>query len=262
MKGTNSNLRRLIIGTAVFAALACLTGCHIATLPDPNVIDIHSPNYAKSVQEQVREMYLVTGLRVRRGEITEDEAESIIKNFVATLVKGIDVTKVPKSQAWRYADVFRQAGKWEESYKLYKIAVEAADGEDRRVNDRLQFARVAAHLGKIDEALAMAKSTFDGDPAGKAPILLSVLYELVPEARGKKKDKELGALLEGAIEQHMQTSVDPQTEAGQAFIAVRPHHIQTAWVEVMKLYEAAGEADLARKALEKSEATASKYANL
>lgn len=257
------NRTKALVGLAVVLVGSTLTGCYSVVPPDPNAIDINSALFAKNLQQAIREMYAVLGIRVRRKEITQDEADKILKKFVSDSIKEVDPAKVDSKQAWRFGDLFRQAGRWEESYRLYKRAVEFAKGdEDRRVNDSLQLARVAAHLKKTDEALALAKSTFDVAPAGKAPILMSILYEITPELKGKGKDLELAQLLEQAIQQHSETQVDPESDAGRAFIAVRPHHIQNAWVEVMRLYESAKRPDLARKALAESEKSSGKYANL
>ncbi len=262
MSGINRTRAWLGIATACVAS-SLLVGCYSVVPPDPNAIDKNSVVFAKNIQQAIREMYAVLGIRVRRKEITQERADQILKQFVTDSIKEVDPNKVDAKQAWRFGDLFRQAGRWEESYRLYKRAVEyAGEDEDRRVNDTLQLARVAAHLKKTDEALTLAKSTFDVAPAGKAPILMSILYELTPELKGKGKDLELAQLLEQAIQQHSDTHVDPESDAGRAFIAVRPHHIQNAWVEVMRLYEAAGRQDLARKALAESEKSSGKYANL
>lgn len=255
-------MRKIAFGLVVAGLAVGMAGCHFGSLPDPNRIEEESPLNAKAMQDSIKEMYAVLGLRVRRGELTQEQSDKMIKEYVVNLAEDIDLQEVRDRDAWRYADILRQAGRYQESYDLYQRAVEKADGEDRRVNDSLQMARVCAMLKKHDEALKLARSTFDVEPAGKAPILMSVLYELVPAMQGQGKDLELAQLLQEAIGQHEATVVDPESQAGQAFIAVRPHHIQKGWTEAMKLYEAAGKPDLARKAIAASEAAAKKYANL
>jgi hypothetical protein len=86
------------------------------------------------------------------------------------------------------------------------------------------------------------------------PILMSVLYEIVPEAQGKGRDTDLARLLEDAIPQHKATVVDAGSEAGRAFLLARPLHVHKAWIKIAQLYQAAGKEDLARKAIMSDEA--------
>ncbi|MES1227086.1 MAG: hypothetical protein ABUL72_00355, partial [Armatimonadota bacterium] len=168
----------------------------------------------------------------------------------------------PKGEAWEYADIVRQADRWQDAYDLLKMAVEFAKNEDRRVNDSLQMARCAAHLGKVDEAIKLARSTFSTPAPGKAPILFAVLYEITPEALGKGKDLAVAKLIEDAIEQHEAATVTTDSQAGRDFLAARAHHIRKAWDQVLKIYTAADRRDLAESALLKADNSTDKSAKL
>lgn len=188
--------------------------------------------------------------RVRKGEITAEVRETKIKELTKTYVDLINPEDIKTENAWLFGDLFRDKGDWQKAYELFDIARKNPVDEDRRVNDQLRFARCAAHLGKVDEALEAAKSTFDASPSNKAPILPAILYEIVEEGKGKGKDLQLAELLEKAIEQHLETTVDPSTDAGKAFLVARKHHVEVAWSKVVSLFQAAGRTDLAKKAIQ------------
>jgi hypothetical protein len=61
-------------------------------------------------------------------------------------------------------------------------------------------------------------------------------------------DVELAQLLEGAIQQHLETIVDPRTIPGRMFLLARRHHIHNAWDKVIDLYRKSGENGLAEEA--------------
>lgn len=230
-------------------------------MPDPNdpVSVAQNPEIAL---QNIREAYRIMANRVFKGQMTVQERDAKIKELVDSYVGEIDVDKVPSKQAWQYADLMRQAGRWEDAYRLLLVAVKVAADDDRRVNDTLQLARVAAHLGKVDEAIKDCRSVFGVADNQKAPIMMSVLYEVVPEGLGKGKDLELGKLLEDAIAEHEQTIVDPTTEAGKEFLASRPHHVKAAWAKVVQIYVGADRKDLAREALARMEKAAGSRAKV
>ncbi len=237
------------------AAVACLSfllaGCHVVQYPDPNAVD--TDINPAIVQRNIKEAYRILGNRVNRGELSAKERDDMILHLVQTYAGSIDLSAIPPLKAWEYADILRQAGRWEDAYSLLQIAVKVAPDDDRFVNDSLQLARCAAHLGKVDEAIALCRGTFKVPPDEKAPILMSVLYEVVPEGLGKGKDLELAGLLQDAIEQHKATIVDQNTLAGQEFLASRPHHISNAWAKVVSIYASHDRQDLARDAIKRAE---------
>lgn len=152
----------------------------------------------------------------------------------------MDVDKIPASQAWEYGDVFKTAGRWDLAKKAYEIAIQNPRNEDRRVNDRLRLALAEAHLGNVERAIELARSVFDTDDRGTAPILPAVLLEIVPAAEGKGHDAELADLLVDAIAQHDRTIVDPHSDAGKAFFRAKPIHVRDAYRKAIALYTKAG----------------------
>ena len=246
-----------------------VTGCTFRQYVDPNEPVPGKILPATVLRRNFEDMHWKLEKRVSTGELTRPEKEAYVKTFADKALKGITLNGIPKAEAWAYADVMRQANRWEDAYALLKIAVSVATNDDRRVNDTLQLARVAAHLGKLDEAISLAKSTFNVAPPGKAPILFAVLYEIVPECEKSVAEKDrktenvvLGQLVESAISESEATVVDANSESGKVFLAARNHHLQKAWDKVMKLYTASSRTDLARAALQKSEASFSKSSNL
>lgn len=250
--------RSLLVGALALA----LTGCRIAEFPDPNVSLKGQILPAKVLYRNFEAMHIMLERRLAKGEITKAQKDTYVKNYADATLNGIDITRIPKHDAWGYADVFRQAGRWETSYSLLKIAVDAAPNEDRRVNDLLKLAWAEAKLGKVNDAIKHCRDTFNTPPEFKAPILYGVLYEVIPAAEGKGKDIELGQLLEQAIEQHRQVIVNPESDSGKAFLSARDHHIFKAWDKVMLLYTSNNRNDLAEKALSRSESSAKQTATL
>ncbi len=227
-----------------------LSGCYIQTLPDPNALSNREMMDGGLMQRNIAIAYAALDLRVQKGELTGEERNKAISVLVHEYAKTIDVKLVPSKSAWKYADVLRQDGQWEAAETLLMRAVEIAPDEDRLVNDSLQLARVKAHLGKLDEAFALVKSTFDASKEGSAPIMMAMLYEITPEIEGKGRDVPLAKLLESTIEVHQSVVVDASTESGLAFLQSRPMHVEKAWTKVFQLLEKAGatkELDLAVK---------------
>ncbi|MBS1709278.1 MAG: hypothetical protein JSS65_11250 [Armatimonadetes bacterium] len=241
-------LRPVVLAVSFMA----LAGCHVVQLPDPNAT-VGADMHPEIVLRNIRESYRIMQNRINRGEITTSQRDELIRTLVEQYAAQVDMDKVPPAKAWQFADILRQAGRWEDTYKLLQTAVKVAPDDDRFVNDSLQLARAAAHLGKVDEAIKGCRSTFKVPENQKAPIMMAVLYEVVPEGRGKGKDIELAKLLEDAIQQHQATIVDANSEAGKEFLAGRPHHIQNAWAEIVKLYSSNNRQDLAREALQRAE---------
>jgi len=234
--------------------LALVAGCRNGKIPDPNDPPvgqiISGPVLASNVQDVMNNL----DDRAFRGEITPQQRDEMLQRVVKQMLKGVDVPDIPEGEAWQFGDAYRIAGDWETAKILYEKAVKRAKSKDRIVNDKLRLARALAHLGEVDKAIATARSTFDSGAKDKGPILMSVLYEIVPEGQGKGKDMALAKLIEDAIPQHKATIVDPNSEAGKAFLLARPLHEHKAWIKVAQLYQGIGREDLARKAIVSDEA--------
>ena len=241
----------------LFAAATGLiaTGCGSKPPPDPN-----DPKSVSIMQPEVLQRNLawaseMVNERVAKSEITEVEAKAYLVKYADELTANIDFKRMEANQAWRYAEVFRTAQRWELAKKSLEIAVEHAkkvDNQDRRVNDSLRLSEALAHLGERKKAIEIARSVFNAPAQDKGPILMSVLYEIVPALRGHDVDLESARLLEDAIEQHMQVVVDANSDEGKAFLVAKWHHIGKAWDLVVEIYRDAGNEELAQEAFEKA----------
>jgi hypothetical protein len=109
-------------------------------------------------------------------------------------------------------------------------------------------------LGDVKAAISTARSTFDAKANDKAPILMAVYLEIAPAGEGKGEDLELGQLIDDAIEQGKQTTVDVNTEAGKNFAFALKFHIRAAYIKAAELYDRAGRADLAERDRSKAQA--------
>lgn len=228
-----------------------LGGCHVGSIPDPN---IHGIGGAPEIMRRnLAEAHRTFDTRVANGEISQAQKDQMIKELASEFLKGIDLDTVARRQAWQYGDVLRQAGRWEDAEKMLMRAVDNPENESRRINDSIQLARIQAHLGKVDEAIATVRTTFDSEPHEKAPILLGVLYEVVPEALNHGKDKQVALLLHDAIRQYEQVIVDPATDHGIAFFAAYPSHLTNAWNEVLRILSRAGDDQTMRQMVVESE---------
>ncbi|QYK52948.1 MAG: hypothetical protein KF824_11895 [Fimbriimonadaceae bacterium] len=245
------------------SAVFCLglAGCSVIQLPDPNDMGGREQIDPEIMQRNIALAYQDLGLRVKRGEINEAQKEKLIRELAENLASYIKLENIPDHEAYRYADVLRQANRLAEAKAVYETAVSVAKTEDRLVNDSLQLARVMCMMGEVKPAIDLARTTFTASPKEKAPILLSVLYEIVPAGKDKGHDVELGDLLLDAIDQQMLVEVDPESDAGKAFLDASQVHVAKAWQEAMKLYNSANREDLMRKAIERRDAVAKKFGN-
>lgn len=237
---------------AGLVTLALVGGCRFTQFPDPNVRVRGVPLDAVVLRRNLMEIHTNLEQRIMVGQISRKQKEALVKQYCEKALEGVDLKSVPKGQAWAYADVVRQTGNWPMAYDLLQVAVSAAHNEDRRVNDRLQLARVAAHLGKTDEAFQLCRSTFSAPAEAKAPILMGVLYEVAPELAGKTDPIAVARLVEESIAQHELVKVDPSSDSGRAFLAARSLHIRRAWDTVLKIYATQGEQGAAQAVIERS----------
>lgn len=236
-----------------WVSLALLTlplgGCYFAQLPDPNEIQGVSSIDPAVMQRNIGVAYQTLGARVAKGQITEAEKMARIQEMAQGIVSYVDPATVADAEAWRFADLYRQAGDLKTSRELYERAVTVAVDEDRRVNDTLQLARVMAEQGDVKFAVETARKTFDTPATEKAPILMAVLYEIIPAAIGTDDNVVLAQLLEDAIGQQLLVQVDSETEAGKAFLVASEVHREKAWDQVFRLYSKAGRDDLLKRAI-------------
>ena len=238
------------------AATLALVGCQTRTLDDPNDVKTAGVLAPDVIRRQLKGTSDMLMERVRRGEITDAEFKELIAQRANELLKDLPIEKIDPARAWEYGDVFRTAQRWEQAKQALEIAVADAEkfkNEDRRVNDILRLAHAEAMLGEVPAALKTARRAFNAAPEASAPILPAVLLEIVPAARGKGQDADLAKLLEDAIGKHMETIVDPKSEAGANFLAARPHHVRNAWRTIVELYAKSGDDETARRAIERSE---------
>lgn len=203
-----------------------------------------NPNDLSSVRAEVRaeiaNKRLVSAeetlqYKVEHNEITDDRRNQLISELADQMLKSVDPKAIPDTDQWMYASLLRVTNRWPDAEAALKIAVKVAPNLDRKVNDTLKLAQAQAKNGEVVEALASAQSVLEVPNEAAAPILPSVLYELVPAAEGKGHDKELADLLVKAIACHQQVKVDPNSDSGKAFLFARHHHISKAEAKIAVL---------------------------
>jgi hypothetical protein len=228
---------------------ALLSGCHFVTLPDPNAELPQRPPEVAVMQRNVADAHRMLDRRVQRGQLTPEEKERRIIELCRQFAEVIDPKRVKPGEEWMAADILRQAGDLKGAQAMLEQGLKAPVNLDRKTNDTLQLARVLVMQGKVKEGIALARTTFDVPPREKGPILMAVLYEIVPAGRGKGQDRELAKLTEDAIDQHLQVLVDPNLDNGKAFLAAMPRHMEAAWETVIRLYRDADDEAGMRRAI-------------
>ncbi len=211
-----------------------LLGC--GQYPNPNDLRTAAPsdqvNIAHELLVQATDSLAV---KVQKGMMTDQGRLDKIREYSEELLGQIDQKTVPPSDDWMLAGLLRSTGRWKEAEVALTRAVKFAKDEDRRINDTLRLAEAMAHNGKVEEGIATVRKTFNAKDEDTAPILLSTLYEFTPAAEKKGFDKQIADLLEGAIECHMRTKVDPNTEEGKLFGVAARYHINKARTKIAQL---------------------------
>ena len=239
-------------GTVTRAGRACLllvasiafAGCQFGQMPNQEDVEASAVG-PEALQKRLGRARSTVDDRIRRRQLSREEGDEILREYVVSLLEDVDVETVSPDEAWIYGDLFRQVPDWQATYDLYSVAVEHAESEDRRVNDSLRLAEATAELGDVEEGIRLVRSTFDASAGGKGPILMATLYEFLPSARRPGMEIQLAALLEAAIEQHLMTVVDPSEDVGRLFLISREHHVREAWSQIILLYQAADEEERA-----------------
>lgn len=252
---------KLRVGLLILAGLV-LTGCKTGVLKDPNDpadAGVLAPEILRRNLKGVSDML---NDRLAAGEIGPRRYQALIEDAAKELLAKVNIDRVDPAHAWEYVEVLRTAGRWEDVERFAKVAVKSAQktqNADRLVNDTLRLAQAQAKLGRVKEAIATARSVYGAKPTDAAPILPATLYEIVPAGRGKGHDPELAKLLEDAIDCHMGTIVDVNSEAGKMFILARPTHIQRAWSWVITLYRNANQPAEAEAAAKRAQAMIAQF---
>jgi hypothetical protein len=213
---------------------------HFGTPPDPNdarEAGILTPEVLRANLKGASDSL---GERLAKGEITDEQFHALMAKAANTLLDQVDIVRIPPKKAWEYGEIYITARRWEDAKKALTMAVKAAKGEDRRVNDNLRLARVLTELGDVKGAIKTARSTFNTPDTGAAPILPATLYEIVPAAEHHGADGELARLLEEAIQCEARTKVDPNSRGGKDFLYAERFHIERGWAKVVDLYRSAG----------------------
>lgn len=246
--------------SAALILLAC-GGC--GRPPDPNDPAEAASRHPEVLQRNLKWASDFVNERVALGEIDAAQGQRLLVGYAAKIADAIDLSQVADGDAWRYGDVYRTAERWELADKAFQTAARFAENSgnnDRWVNDTLHWAEAKAHLGQLDEAIRLAKTTFRVPPHDKAPILMAILYEIVPAGLGKGQDGALADLLMDAIDQHHLVVVDIQTEAGAAFYGAKGHHLEQAWRKVFEILEAAGRTNELQRARDRKYRTSTRRA--
>lgn len=249
-------LASVAIGIAVVCLLLSAGGCRFGSPPDPNDPDAVGELQPEVIQQNLARAANALQERVLRGELTDQERNEYLTHYAEKLTQSVDVSQIKPEQAWRYADAFRTARMWDRAIPIYEAALQWAKREndvDRIVNDSLRLAQCLAQTGNAKDSIDLARGTFGVAPKDKAPILMSVLYEIVPPLEGKGVEGELAQLIEDSIGQHLQVVVDVDSPSGQAFVGAKVIHLRKAWQKVIELYQAAGDDQAAKQAAERAD---------
>ncbi|MCW5938385.1 MAG: hypothetical protein KF884_07460 [Fimbriimonadaceae bacterium] len=239
-----------------------MAGCQSVVLPDPNTPVANSALEGEILLRNIQDAASILDNRVTNGELTQEQRDVLLRKQIDKYLADVQWSEVPDHDAWRLGDALRISGDWSRALQMYERAVAVAKSNDRFVNDSLRLARAQAKLGRAMDAIETARTTFRVPPQDKAPILMAVVYEIAPLARGLGHDSDLAKLVEEAVPQHMQTLVDPNTKPGEDFLRARPTHVRQAWILAAQLYGQAGLTDQARRCIEKAESLGQTFGSL
>lgn len=204
-----------------------MVGC--GQYPNPNDLSAIAPEFRVDVaNRRLLAAEAILQYKVEHREITDERRNELIREVSEDFLKKVDPTKVPDSDQWMYASLLRVTDRWPEAEASLKIAVKVAKTPDRRVNDTLKLAQAMAKNGEVAEAIVTAETIFDAADVDVAPILVSVLYEIVPATKGKGHDKELVDLVQKAVECQERAKVDEKSEGGRAFLLASRYHLNNA----------------------------------
>ena len=239
-------------------AILCTTGCHTGTLPDPNDVATAGVDTPDVIMKQLQVASDALNDRKANREINDQEFRLLMIGVSRRYLDQAKDRTLTATNASTWGQVYTSARDWQDAETALQKAVDVekkpatADFHDLGdlIGDTLSLASAQAHLGKVPEAISNTRSVFNVPPKAKAPILNSILNDIVPSAaRHGKYFLDLAALLNDGIEQEQQVLVDPNSDGGRAFLLARPHKIQDAWEEIALLDNAAGRKDLAQQAL-------------
>lgn len=217
------------------------------TPPDPNDPRVagNSPEYLRRMLKGASDSLLK---REMSGEIGDQEYHKLVARAANDLLDQVKVGPIAPDKAWEWGELYIAARRWPSARAALEIAVKSPRDPNRQVNDTLRLARVLAEMGQVRESVEVARRVLGVPDNAAAPILPATLLEIVPAGAGKGADPALAKLLEDAIGAEMRTIVDPNTDAGKAFLMARPIHVEHAWAKVIELYRGAGETQAAEAA--------------
>jgi tetratricopeptide (TPR) repeat protein len=230
------------LATTILAFAVC--GCHFTTPPDPNdPKNIPQPKVAQRLHEEIQATADDLNTRVIAGQIPDSQRKTLLGQRAEQLLAEGDPAHSAPQDAWIYADLYLTDQNYSEAIPLLRKAIEYAKSvknDDRRVNDSFRLAEALAQTGKVGAALDLAQQVIASKPLDPGPVLPSVLLQLTPVCEGKGKDPQLAKLLEEAIHEHLRMHVDPNSDAGKAFLTAKPYHIRHAWDKIIELLRNSG----------------------
>lgn len=214
----------------------CLLVAGCGQFPNPNDLVTSEPSRrAAIVYERLESAETILDDKVGKGEIVDSKRNEMIRELSEELLKSVEPESVPDEDQWKYATLLRITDRWADAEAALKVAVKVADTPDRKVNDTLKLAQAEAKNNEVAEAIKTASLVLGVPDKDAAPILPSVLYEIVPAAEKKGHDKDLAQLLSAAIECHMRVKVDRDSDAGRQFLIARRYHVNKAQRKVEEL---------------------------
>ncbi|MBI1335086.1 MAG: hypothetical protein GC165_19660 [Armatimonadetes bacterium] len=224
----------------IFPLLGLLVfGC--GQFPNPNdLATIPQENRAAIAYERLLSAEDTLQFKVQQDEISDERRNEMISEVAEQMLKSIKADDVPLDAQWKYASLLRVTNRWKETEAALKEAVKVAEDPDRKINDTLKLAQAEAKNGEVEEAIKTAASVMDAKDEDAAPILPSVLYEVVPAAQNKGHNKELVDLLSNAVKCHERVKVDPNSDDGRAFLIAKRYHIHKAEQKMTELLSSNG----------------------
>ena len=253
---TRIPLANLLQTLSLLVVLLLAIGCGCGTLEDPNDVATAGAKTPQVIQKLLQSASDELSVRLSHGEISDRQFHALMTQTARNYIAQAKDRNVTAQNASVWGDILVTARDWPDAEKALEVALQAEkipSTEDyvilgQYINDTLRLARVKAELGKVPEAVKVARSAFVKYGKAKAPILPAVLYEIVPAGVGRGDDFDLAELIKDAIAQHESVIVDPNTDAGRNFLLASPHHIRRAWELAAKLYQVSGHPDQAAMA--------------